>query len=97
MCERTVRIIHMDIEIWRGEALNLSVVTDSLMIYSLTTCVCKILSLCDMQIFRCLAILRRDNSTGSWVFFIWLSFLPPFSLTAVLPPCEIKKEKKKKP
>lgn len=49
-----------------------------------------------MQIFRCLAILRRDNSTGSWVFFIWLSFLPPFSLTAVLPPCEIKKEKKKK-
>lgn len=48
-----------------------------------------------MQIFRCLAILRRDNSIGSWVFFIWLSFLPPFSLTAVLPPCEIKKEKKK--
>lgn len=45
MCERTVRIIHMDIEIWRGEALNLSVVTDSLMIYSLTTCVCKILPL----------------------------------------------------
>lgn len=48
-----------------------------------------------MQIFRCLAILRRDNSTGSWIFFIWLSFFPPFSLTAVLPPCEIKKEKKK--
>lgn len=45
MCERTVRIIHMDIEIWHREALNLSVVTDSLMIYSLTTSVCKILPL----------------------------------------------------
>lgn len=45
MCERTVRIIHMDIEIWHGEALNLSVVTDSLMIYSLTTSVCKMLPL----------------------------------------------------
>lgn len=45
MCERTVRIIHMDIETWRGEALNLSVVTDSLMIYSLTTSVCKMLPL----------------------------------------------------
>lgn len=45
MCERTVRIIHMAIEIWRGEALNLSVVTDSLMIYSLTTSVCKMLPL----------------------------------------------------